>query len=86
MKPLVVILALFLSGCVSHRLPNIKASEIKHTLAFPGVTSTVDASGISITDAYVVAADVSWRLTILGYTTITSAKDFRQKREKETTP
>ena len=79
-----ILIALFAlcSGC-SHRLPNIKAEAINQTVAFPGFTSTVDASGISITDATIRAADVSWRVSVMGFNSVTTAKGYQQKREKE---
>lgn len=88
MKTLLIFLVVLLvaPGCVSHRLPNIKAESIQQTISAPGITSTVDASGISITDTTIRAAEVQWRLTVLGYTTITAAKGYQQKREKEKEP
>lgn len=74
-----------LTGC-AHRLPNIKASEIHQTISFPGFSSTADATGINITDTTIRAADASWRMSVMGVTTVTTAKDYQQRREKETTP
>lgn len=70
------------AGCAT-RLPNIKASEIHQTTSFPGFSSTADATGIIITDTAIVAADATWRISALGVSVVTSAKDFRQKREKD---
>ncbi len=70
------------TGC-SHRLPNIKAEAINQTIAFPGFASTVDAAGISVTDATIRAADVSWRLSVLGFNSVTTAKGYQQKRDKD---
>jgi hypothetical protein len=78
-------LSLGASGC-AHRLPNVKASEIHQTVSFPGFTSTADASGISITDTTIKAADASWRVSVLGVSVVTTAKDYQQRRERETTP
>ena len=77
------VLSLGASGC-AHRLPNLKASEIHHTVSFPGFTSTADATGISITETTIRAADASWRVSVLGVSVVTTAKDFQQRREKET--
>jgi hypothetical protein len=76
-------LALFIGTGCSHRLPNLKATEIHQTISFPGFSSTADASGIAVTDTTIRAADASWRVSVLGLTTVTTAKDFQQKREKE---
>lgn len=87
MKKLLLLLPVcaLLAGC-STRLPNLKASEIHQTTSFPGFTSTVDATGISITDTTIKAADVSWRASAFGVAVITTAKDYQQKREKEDAP
>lgn len=79
---LFLVLLVLLPGC-SHRLPNIKAEAIQQTTSAPGFTSTVDASGISITDTTIRAAEVQWRLSVLGVTSVTYAKGYQQKREKE---
>ncbi len=77
--------ALLACGC-QHRLPALKASEIHQTISFPGFSSTADASGISITETTIKATDASWRVSVLGLTTVTTAKDYQQKREKEEKP
>ena len=74
---------LALTGC-AHRLPNIKAEAIQQTISVPGFVSTVDASGISITDTTIRAAEVQWRVSVLGWSSVTYAKGYQQKREKET--
>lgn len=73
------------SGC-AHRLPNVKASEVHQTISFPGFTSTADATGINVTDSTIKAADASWRVSVMGVSVITTAKDFQQKREKDDKP
>jgi hypothetical protein len=83
MRTWISIAALILCTGCTHRLPNIKAEAINQTVAFPGFTSTVDASGISITDATIRAADVSWRVSAMGFNSVTTAKGYQQKREKE---
>ncbi len=83
MRPTVILLLLFLSTGCAHRLPNIKAEAIQQTMSFPGVTSTVDASGINITDATIRAAEVSWRISAFGFTSVTTAKGFQQKRARD---
>jgi hypothetical protein len=80
---LLIVCALTLSGC-AHRLPNIKAEAIQQTLSVPGFVSTIDASGISITDTTIRAAEVQWRVSVLGWSSVTYAKGYQQKREKET--
>lgn len=82
MRLTILALVLLSSGC-AHRLPNIKAEAIHQTVSFPGVTSTVDASGINITDATIRAEEASWRLNIFGFTSVTTAKGYQQRREKE---
>lgn len=77
--------ALAAAGC-SHRLPNLKATEVHQTLSFPGFSSTADATGISVTDTTIKAADASWRVSVLGVAVVTTAKDYQQKREKEDKP
>lgn len=73
---------LLFSGC-THRLPPIKAESIQQTVSFPGFTSTVDASGINITDATIRAAEVQWRVSVLGYSVVTAVKGYQQKRDKD---
>lgn len=77
---LVSLLASF--GC-SHRLPAIKAEAVHQTTSFPGFASTVDATGINITDANIRAEDVSWRLSVLGFSSVTTAKGYQQRRERD---
>jgi hypothetical protein len=81
--PILLLLSLGSAGC-AHRLPNMRAEAIQQTIAFPGFTSTVDASGISITDTTIRAAEAQWRLNVLGWSSVTYAKGYQQKREKET--
>ena len=50
------LIAALLSGC-SHRLPNIKADAVSTRTSTLGVVQTAEASGISITDTYVTAAE-----------------------------
>lgn len=78
----ILILGALASGC-AHRLPNIKASEVHHTVSFPGFSSTADATGISVTDTAIKAADASWRVSVFGVAVVTTAKDYQQKRDKE---
>ncbi len=65
------------TGC--NHLPNIKSSEMHQTMSFPGFASTADATGIRVTENKLVATDASWRLSIMGFTLVTTAKDFEQK-------
>lgn len=86
MKKILILLVLAaLSGC-AHRLPNIKASEIHQSISFPGFSSTADATGISVTETNIRAADASWRVSMLGVAVTTTAKDFVQRRAKEDAP
>lgn len=81
--PLLLILACLGGAGCQHRLPNIKAAEVHQTVSFPGFSSTADATGISVTDATIKAQDASWRVSVLGVSVVTTAKDFQQRREKE---
>lgn len=83
--PLLAILAIcsLASGC-THSLPNIKASELHQSVSFPGFSSSADATGISVTDTRVKAADASWRIAVMGVSVVTTAKDYEQKRTPET--
>ena len=83
MKTLCVCLLLLCSGCASYRLPAVRAEVIQQTTSFPGFASTVDASGIRITEATVTAAEVQWRVSCLGFTLVTMVKNYQQKREKD---
>jgi uncharacterized protein YcfL len=86
MRLITILVLLLLNTACSHRLPNIKATEIKQTVSFPLFSSSVDASGISITDTTIKAADAQWRLSVSGFNMVTTAKDYQQKREKEEKP
>lgn len=80
---LLALLAAWLAAGCAHRLPNIKATEIHQTVSFPGFSSTADATGISVTDTTIKAADASWRVAVLGVAITTTAKDYQQKRDRE---
>lgn len=82
MKILLFFVILGSTGC-AHRLPNVKATEVHQTISFPGFSSTADATGINVTDTTIRAADVSWRVSVLGVAVMTTAKDFQQKRDKD---
>lgn len=83
--PILAILTALLSGC-AHRLPNVKASEIHTRTNTLGVTATADATGISITDTTIKAADAKWTFSFPGFDHTTTAKDYQQKRDKEKVP
>jgi hypothetical protein len=72
-----------LCGCTSYRLPSVRAEMIQQTTSFPGFASTVDASGIRVTEATVTAAEVQWRVSCLGFTSVTLVKGYQRKREKD---
>ena len=76
------LIAALLSGC-SHRLPNIKADAVSTRTSTLGVVQTAEASGISITDTYVTAAEAKWTLSFPGFDHTTVATNYRQRREKE---
>ena len=83
MRTLSICLLLLCSGCASYRLPAVRAETIQQTTSFPGFASTVDASGIRVTDATVTAAEVQWRVSCLGFTSVTLVKGYQRKREKD---
>ena len=83
MKTLLVCLLLLCSGCASYRLPAVRAEVIQQTTSFPGFASTVDAQGVKITEATVTAAEVQWRISCLGFTSVTLVKGYQRKREKD---
>jgi hypothetical protein len=64
----------------------MKASEIHQHTSFPGFSSAIDATGISITDTTIKASDASWRVAFLGVAVTTTAKDYQQRRPKDDKP
>lgn len=83
--PMALLGLLLFNGCaITPRLPNLKAEEMHVSVSYLGVVTTnADATGISITDTTLKAADVSWVTTVFGYTQKVTAKGYQQKRERE---
>jgi hypothetical protein len=78
---ILIVLLPLVGGCRS--LPNMKASEIHHTLTFPGVSISATGTGISKTPTTIKAADAEFKWSVLGVSSVTTAKDYEQKIPKD---
>jgi hypothetical protein len=78
--------ALLCSGCItsrSYRLPPIKADEISATHTDWFGTVRAHASGLHVTESYLMWERAEWLLTYGGWSDHVVATNYRQRREKE---